>query len=149
MFHAIVIARVRRLWRKIGNGDYGAAVDSASSDIDFTFVGDVPIGGTVHGRDQFEAWFKQLYEVFPDIRMNVEDITAAGPPWNTRVAVRLTISATLKDGSQYTNHAVQWITLRWGKMTKDWVIEDTLKLSRVFDTHLDHRDETPRSKSLK
>ena len=48
-----------------------------------------------------------------------------GWPWRTRVAVRLAVSATLADGSAYRNEACEWLTLRWGRMTHDRVLEDT------------------------
>jgi hypothetical protein len=37
----------------------------------------------------------------------------------------------LADGTRYENDAVQWITLRWGRMLDDWVLEDTLALDHA------------------
>ena len=48
--------------------------------------------------------------------------------------MRLAISATLPDGTPYRNQACQWITLRWGRMTDDWVLEDTLALAAACTT---------------
>jgi len=60
-----------------------------------------------------------VFRLFPGVRFEVRDVIVAGWPWNTRVAVRLGIDATLADGSPYRNEAVQWIRLRWGKLVDD------------------------------
>ena len=49
---------------------------------------------------------------------------------DTRVAVRLAVSAPLPDGTTYRNQGVQWLHMRWGRMTDDWVLEDTVALQR-------------------
>ena len=69
-----------------------------------------------------------MFERFPDITFDVQDVIVSGWPWHTRIAVRIAIGATLADGTRYENEAVQWLTLRWGRMTDDWVLEDTLAL---------------------
>jgi hypothetical protein len=68
----------------------------------FAVVGDTVIGGSWQGRDALRDW-----------------------PWRTRVAVRLIVEGTLADGTAYRNNATQWLTLSWGRMTDDWVLEDT------------------------
>jgi ketosteroid isomerase-like protein len=139
MYHAIVAARVRSLWRRVGSGDFAAAVDMADPALRFEFVGDTALSARLTGREQFAAWFRRLGDVFPDIRLTPVDIAVAGPPWNTRVAVRLDIEATLDDGEPYRNQAVQWIRLRWGRMVDDWVLEDTLRLSQAYDRQVQAR----------
>jgi ketosteroid isomerase-like protein len=129
MYHAIVAARTRAVWKRINARDIDAPVGMAAADMRFTFVGDTPLGTSFTGRDQFRAWFEAMFERFPDIAFDVRDVAVTGWPWNTRVAVRLAISMRLADGTDYRNEAVQWITLRWGTMTDDWVIEDTLALA--------------------
>ncbi len=94
--------------------------------------GAVDHGVDVVGRDQFAAWLERVAAVFPDLRFTVADVAVAGWPWNTRVAVRLLITATLADGSAYRNEAAQWIRLRWGRMVDDWVLEDTAALNAAL-----------------
>lgn len=134
MYHAIVAARARAVWRRIDARDTSAAWAMAVPDLDFEFAGDTAISGRITGRDQFRAWLDALFDRFGDLRFTVKDVAVAGWPWRTRVAVRLRISATLADGSPYENFACQWITLRWFKMTDDWVLEDTARLQRALDT---------------
>ena len=57
-----------------------------------------------------------------------------GWPWHTTAVVRLGVEATLIDGTTYSNEAVQWVHLRWGRMVDDWVLEDTIALDRALVT---------------
>lgn len=128
MYHAIMRARIRALWRRIGSGDYRAAVATAAPDLHFRFVGDTPVGADLQGPVAFEAWFAGLFARFPGLTMTLTDIVVAGWPWRTTAVVKLEIAAPLTDGSAYRNQAVQWIRLRWGRMTFDEVLEDTKAL---------------------
>jgi ketosteroid isomerase-like protein len=128
MYRMIVAARTRRVWRSIDAHDVDAPFRMAADDMRFSFVGATPLGASFVGRDHFRAWLGGVFERFPDIRFDVRDVAVGGWPWRTRIAVRLGITATLADGSAYRNDAVQWITLRWGRMIDDWVLEDTLAL---------------------
>jgi ketosteroid isomerase-like protein len=132
VYKAIVRARIRATWRRAGAGDYRAAIEQAAPDIHFRFVGPPPVGADLRGREAFEAWFANLYELLPGIRMTLRDVRVAGWPWDTFVAVRLSIHATLTDGSEYRNEAIQWITLRWGRMVEDIVFEDTARLMEAL-----------------
>jgi ketosteroid isomerase-like protein len=129
MYHAIVRSRVRRLWAVVGNGDFGPAVGMAAPDVRFRFFGTTPISAEFVGANRFEKWFEALFLLFPNLRMKLTDVSVAGPPWNTTVVVRLDISATLVDGSSYSNTAIQWLKLRWGRMVSDEVLEDTEALA--------------------
>ncbi|MEW9529720.1 nuclear transport factor 2 family protein [Microbispora sp. NPDC049125] len=131
MYHALVAARVRGLWRRIETDGFEVAVRQATPGMTFTFVGDTPLGARLTGREEFRGWFERAVALLPGLRISAEDVTVAGPPWNTRVAVRLAVRATLRDGTVYTNQGVQWIRLRWGRLVDDWVLEDTLALARA------------------
>jgi ketosteroid isomerase-like protein len=128
MYRMIVISKTRGVWRKIDQHDASAPWAMAAEDLRFQFVGDTAISADLRGRDQFRAWLEGVFERFDDVRFTVLDVAVKGWPWHTRVAVRLRVNATLADGSAYENFACQWITLRWGKMTEDWVLEDTALL---------------------
>jgi ketosteroid isomerase-like protein len=128
MYRMIVAARTRAVWRSINARDTGAPWKMAGDDLHFTFVGATPLGASFVGRDQFRQWLDGVFVRFPDITFDVRDVIVRGWPWNTRVAVRIAIGATLADGTAYENEAVQWVTLRWGRMIEDWVLEDTLAL---------------------
>jgi ketosteroid isomerase-like protein len=117
------------VWRAIAAHDAQAPARMAADDLRFTFVGDTPLGAELTGREPFRAWLEGVFARFPDISFAVRDVAVHGGPWRTCVAVRLDVTATLADGTSYTNRACQWITLRWGRMTEDWVLEDTQALA--------------------
>ena len=130
MYHAIVRASVRRLWAEIEeSGDHRGAVALAASNLQFTFAGPPGIGVTLQGRDAFDAWFADVFRTFPGLRLHAQDIVVRGWPWRTTVIVRLNIEATLADGTAYRNQGIQWVTLRWGRMVRDEVLEDTAVLA--------------------
>lgn len=133
MYHAIVRNRVRKLWARVGTGDYRPAVDMAAPDLVFDFKGDTAISARLTGAMAFEQWFVELFELFPGLRLRLTDVVVRGWPWRTTVVVRLAISATLADGTAYANQAVQWVALRWGRMVVDEVFEDTLALHRAIE----------------
>jgi ketosteroid isomerase-like protein len=128
MYRKIVAAKTRTVWRSINARDLDAPWKMAAEDMRFTFVGTTPLGASFVGRDRFRAWLGAVFERFPDISFDLQEVIVSGWPWHTRIAVRIAIAATLADGSSYENEAVQWITLRWGRMIDDWVLEDTLAL---------------------
>jgi ketosteroid isomerase-like protein len=139
MYHAIVRSVVRRTWRRISAGDYEAAVAMAASDLRFRFVGDTALGADVRGQQAFRAWFARFAEQFPGLRLQLVDVVAGGWPWKTKVAARLQVTGMLEDGTAYRNIAMQWVTLRWGRMVDDIVVEDTLKLDAALRRQQQHR----------
>lgn len=134
MYHTIVRAKVRRLWERVAEtGDYRLAVAQAAPDVRFRFVGDSSFGADLRGRDEFARWFAQAGEALPGLRLQATEIVVKGWPWNTTVVVRLAVSATLADGSAYTNEGVQWVRIRWGRMVDDYVLEDTARLQAALE----------------
>jgi ketosteroid isomerase-like protein len=132
MYRFIVARILRRSWVDIDADGPAAAVAKAHPDMTFEFVGDTDLGAQLTGADAFQAWFEGVYRRFPDLRFTVRDVVVGGWPWHTTAMVRLSIRATLADGMPYRNEAVQVVTLRWGRMVDDWVIEDTLALDRAL-----------------
>jgi ketosteroid isomerase-like protein len=133
MYRRIVASKTRAVWRRITAGHYAAAGDLAHPDMTFRFVGQTALGAELRGKAAFMAWFRAVGEHLPGLSFEVEDVLVGGWPWNTRVAVRLAISAPLPDGTIYRNEGVQWLRLRWGRMVDDWVLEDTIALQAALD----------------
>ncbi|MEV8313112.1 nuclear transport factor 2 family protein [Streptomyces sp. NPDC059900] len=134
MYHAIVRRKVRALWRTAGNGsgNHRPAVAMAAPDLKFRFVGDGVLGAELRGREAFADWFERAGRCIPGMRLGLTDVVVKGWPWNTTVVVRLHIEATLADGSPYENEGIQWARIRWGRMTEDTVLEDTLRLEQAW-----------------
>lgn len=138
MYRMIVARQVRKLWARLAAGDADAAADQAADDMRFTFVGSTPLSAEFIGREQFRDWFRRVQKILPGIRFELVDVAVTGPPWRTTVATRLRATATLADGSAYRNDVAQWVKIRWGRMTEDWVLEDTLALQQACDIQAAH-----------
>lgn len=128
MYNVIVRSRVRRLWLRVGEGDYMPAISMASPKVYFHFMGTTALSQRSATRDEFQTWFEDLFHRFPGLKIKLLDVTSHGWPWATTIAVRLAITAPLADGTTYHNDAMQWMKLRWGKLILDEVLEDTMAL---------------------
>ncbi|MBB2740524.1 UNVERIFIED_ORG: hypothetical protein FHR35_000344 [Microbispora rosea subsp. rosea] len=80
VYHWITGLRVRRLWRRVGTGDYRAAVAIAAPDVLFRFAGDTPLSVQARGREAFEAWFRDLFARLPGLRLTLRDVVVRDWP---------------------------------------------------------------------
>ncbi len=65
------------------------------------------------------------------IQVEIEDILVNGPPWHTRVAIRAHDHIAGPDGRDtYNNRFVDFIQIRWGRMHRFEVYEDTERVAR-------------------
>jgi ketosteroid isomerase-like protein len=104
-------------------------VGSFSPTAVFSFSGDHALGGRLESNELIREWFQRLYRIFPDLRFKPQAIVVNGFPWNTMVAARFAVSATLPNGKPYANEGMQFIRLRWGRVVQDFIYEDTEALS--------------------
>jgi ketosteroid isomerase-like protein len=143
VYKTIVERRVRKTWRRVSEGDYGAALDQFAPRFDFSFAGEHALAGERHTRAELEPWFARVFEIFPGIRFDVRDVFVRGWPWHTRVVVLIDVRATVL-GEPYRNEVVQELHLRWGRVTYDRVLEDTQKLARALELlGVEERDRIP------
>jgi ketosteroid isomerase-like protein len=79
---------------------------------------------THRGRAEIETFLRTYVE--NRIQMEVEDILVNGPPWNTRVAVRVRDWIQGSDGDDiYTNRAVLMVRTSWGRIQSQEDYEDS------------------------
>jgi hypothetical protein len=69
------------------------------------------------------AWLRRFAALKPDYV--IRDVLVTGPPWNTRLAVRLSD----RIGENYANEGMQYLRMRWGKVISDEVFIDTEKVA--------------------
>lgn len=132
MYRSIVRRKARATYRALSRGDYESVVRGFTSDATLKFPGDNAFSGTFEGRDAIRGWFKHLHETFPDFRLEPETILVNGFPWDTVVATRFTVTATLPNGSPYLNNGLQFLRLRWGRIVEDVLYEDTQHLAALL-----------------
>lgn len=137
MYKAAVRAMVRRGIRELNAGDPGFLLKLASPDVVLCFPGDnswarmfrpVVKGTKRHvthrGVDECRAFAERF--AAQGLHLEVEDILVNGPPWRTRVAVRAHDS---DPDRTYTNRAVAWLELRWGRLVAWEDYEDTERVA--------------------
>ena len=141
MYKTAVRWMVKRNIARLNRGDYSGTLAMFSTDATLRFPGDNTwanmIRPTVKGRDGFVTHrgrteierFLARY-VSEGIHMVVDDVLVNGPPWKTRVAVRVHHWVQGPDGSDvYTNRAVLFATARWGKLLDQEDYEDTERVA--------------------
>lgn len=133
MYHALVRRRSQRLYSALSSGDPQPMLDSFANSFAYTFVGHGhPLAGTRRNRTDMAAQLDRVLRLFPGIRFGIQDVLVKGWPWKTRIAIVLTVSATLHDGSPYRNDIVQFLSLRWGQIHQVRTVIDTARLTDAF-----------------
>ena len=134
MYRAIVARKVRANWRSIGRHDATPVLEGLAPQFEYHFIGDHALGGVRHGHDAQRRWFERLFRLFPDIRFDVKDVIVTGWPWRTRAVV--IAEATLDSDPAYRNYLAQLVEIRWGKLTKVRMHED----SQLIAKHLEQSE---------
>lgn len=132
MYHATVRRIVCDTYSALSRGDYEQVLRSFARDAVLSFPGDHVLSGTFEGPDAIREWFERLYAVFPDLGFEPKIILVKGYPWETVIAARFTVTATLSSGRPYVNHGMQFLRLRWGRVVEDSVYEDTQLLAAAL-----------------
>jgi ketosteroid isomerase-like protein len=146
MYRLVVRWIVRQTYRRLNQEEYDKVVPQFAPSARFLFAGDHVLGGERRGREQVRAWFRQVFELFPDLRLEPDQILVGGWPWNTWVSVHFRVRATLRDGTPYQNEGMQLLRLRWGRAVEDCLFEDTQRLAAALEVQGTQRlSDTPRS----
>ncbi len=61
---------------------------------------------------------------FPEPRFEVRRLVVGGPLWNQRLAAHVIIRSTIA-AAPYQNQFAHFLTLRWGRVVDDLILEDT------------------------
>jgi ketosteroid isomerase-like protein len=132
VYRLIVRQNLRRAYRRMSAGDYESVVSKFGPASVFEFAGSHELGGERHGVDAIRALFRRMFDRFPDLRLEPQEVIVNGMPWNTVVAVRFAVSATVA-GEPYRNEGMQFLRLRFGRVVEDRVYEDTQKLAAALE----------------
>jgi len=131
MFRMIARRQYKRAWRAMNAHDYEAILKQLAPNFRITFQGDTSLGGTRTTKPAMAAWFERLFRLLPDARFELRQMAADGPPWNTRIAGLFTIRASTLLGDPYENVFVQFVRLRFGRVTWYEIHEDSLRWWRL------------------
>lgn len=142
MYKATVRALMRYSIKKLNEGDYALMLKMAHQDFELAFPGQnswaTMFRPQVLGRES-HATHRGIEEAtaFADrfvgegIQFQIEDILVNGPPWNTRIALRVHDYKPDADGKadQYSNRAVLFLEVRWGRLVRWEDYEDTQRVA--------------------
>lgn len=138
MYKAIVVAKVRSTFDRINASDPEPMLTGLGSRFRYEFHGEHALGGVRTTETAMRAWWDRVFRLIPGAKFTILDVLVRGGPWNTRVAVRFTISGPLPDGSEYRNTVFQFMTLRWGKVYDIETVEDLQVLEHALAVMAEH-----------
>lgn len=111
-------------------GDIDALLKQFDRRCTLTFVGDTPLGAQLAGHSDLRRWFERFLRMLPEPRFDIQRLVVSGTPWNLRLASHMRIRSTI-NGEPYENQFAHFLTLRWGKVVDDLVLEDTQMWERA------------------
>ena len=112
-------------------GDAAALADLFAEDATWTLIGDLPISGTWHGRQQiFEDFRAQAFSRFDasTLKLDVVDVIASGD----KAVLEWTAQADVPDGGHYDQHCIAVFTVHDGRITAVREYFDTDHARRVL-----------------
>lgn len=142
MYKATVRTLMRFSVKKLNDGDASLLLKLAHPDAYIAFPGDNSWASafrpTERGRRQHRT-HRGIDEcrAFADrftaegVQFDIEDILVNGPPWNTRIALRVKSYKPGPDGGQdeYNNRAIAFLETRWGRLIGWEDYEDTERVA--------------------
>lgn len=129
MYHRIVRATVRSTFAKINRGDYTAMVDNLGEPFEYHFHGAHALGGRRTTRAAVVRWWERVERLLPGTTFDVQEVLVQGMPWRTRLAVRSIVTRNVPGQVRYATTNVQFMTLRWGRVTSIETFEDSTLLA--------------------
>jgi ketosteroid isomerase-like protein len=125
MYHTIVKRIAKRNFERVNQRDFDSLLDDCAPNVYHRFGGTHALGGERHDRVALGLWLARLARLGTNLRLTVTDVWVKGLPHNTTVVVRWTATDDLPDGSQYLNHGVHVVRMKWGKITEIDANEDS------------------------
>lgn len=126
----ITLAIYRRGLGQVERGEFDALLRTFDRRCRFRFAGDSPLGADLSSPREIRSWFERFRRLLPEPRFEIQSAVVSGPPWRQRLASHVVIRSTV-GGEPYENQFAQFLTLRWGKVTDDLVLEDTQRWERA------------------
>jgi ketosteroid isomerase-like protein len=135
-YHAVVRGILRKSFANISSGRGASVAAQFAPDATLQFYGDHALGGERRGRAAIAGWFERLHELFPVLHVTPLAAVVNGTPWNTTVATRFSVTASLPGGEPYRNEGMQYLRIAWARIVEDRIYEDTDRLKdalRIID----------------
>jgi ketosteroid isomerase-like protein len=130
MFTGIARSQYLKGLTALERGDVDALLTQFDPGCTLTFVGDTPLGAQLDNRGDLRAWFERFGRLLPGPRFAIQRLVVSGPPWRLRLAAHVLITGTVA-GEPYENQFAHFLTIRWGKVIDDLILEDTQQWERA------------------
>jgi ketosteroid isomerase-like protein len=104
---------------KFAEGDCELVLRLMAPDVRFIFPGTSSFAADTTGKEGIERWLRRFVAMHP--HYEILDVTVSGPPWNTRLGIRMRD----RIGEDYTNEGMHYMIMRWGRVCYDRVFIDT------------------------
>jgi ketosteroid isomerase-like protein len=112
--------------RELNAGNIKPTLRMEARDIELTFPGESSFSGVMKGKPAVRAWLERFAEL--GIQIFADEVLVKGLPWRTTVCVR---GHNYLDGPEgervYDNRYVIWGLMKWGRLRRYEVYEDTQK----------------------
>lgn len=150
MYKASVRAMMRYSIKRLNAGDSSLMLKLASPDFELAFPGENSWASmfrpqhsgrerhvTHCGIEEGTAFAERF--VGEGIQFRIEDILVNGPPWNTRIALRVHSFLPGAGGGpdRYNNRAVLFLEVRWGRLVRWEDYEDTQRVAAWDESRSD------------
>jgi ketosteroid isomerase-like protein len=113
---------------RAGNPKPSLMLDSRN--VEMTFPGDHSWSGVIKGKKAHKAWLQRF--CLSGLQIFADEVVFKGTPLRGTVCIRGTDHLDAPDGERvYENRYVIWGQLRWGKLRRYEVYEDTAKVSAL------------------
>jgi ketosteroid isomerase-like protein len=131
---------VRYTMRRLNAGDIKPTLRLDARDVELTFPGDNSWSGVKRGKREVQQWLERFVRV--GLQIFADEVIVKGLPWRTTIVIRGHDQCDGPDGERvYENRYVIFGHLRWGRLKRYEVYEDTQK-AKAFDQWLE-RSERP------
>jgi ketosteroid isomerase-like protein len=121
------------LFSAISSGDAKPIIDAFAERHEHIFIGQHALGGRRTRLQRTREWYERLLRLLPDISFQVTSLEVRGAPWDTIVLVEWTETNSGTDGVRTSNTGVHIVHLSWGRMTRLYILTDTLVLQKTLD----------------
>ncbi len=125
MYHTIVKRIAKKNFERINQRDFDSLLKDCVPNVYHRFGGTHALSGERHDREALGLWLGRLGRLGTKLHLVVNDVWVKGLPNNTTIIVRWTATDVLPDGSDYHNHGVHIIKMRWGKIVAIDANEDS------------------------
>ena len=104
--------------------DFDHVLRQFRPDCELVFVSRTALGARLAGHTDLRRWLERFRRLLPDPSFDVRRLVIGGPVWHQRLAAHVIICSRVA-GEPYENQFAQFLTLRWGKVVEDLILEDT------------------------